>query len=789
MIKLFGGEKVQKKLLITTLMILFSLILCGSASAANYNTDTDLTLSHNSSVPGDQINCTARVTYRVPGTDPAVPDGLQVQFWTRTTGGGGGPWSNFANGTINSTGYASAIYTVTSSSDREMEARFYQQSTGGNTYRYSDDSDDLDIDPTTTSLTVNPTTTDVGSPVTLRSRLTVGGNGWNGQTIHFFVDGVEIGAANTDWYYSNGWQSGWANLIYTPTTSGTQNVQAFFYGRLEGDWGDCDYQYYMGNNSSQTLNVRGADLEVTKTVNNTTPNYLDNVVFTVTVTNNGPYTAVNTRVSDLLPAGLSLISATPSTGAYNNVTGLWTVGDLVNGASATLQLVAQVLGHNTTLTNLANGSSNTFDRNLTNNNDSATVTVHPAADIVVTKDVNNTAPNYQDNVTFTVIVRNDGPDDATGVSLSDFLPAGLIWVSDDSSGTYDPVTGLWTIGNLANNTFVTLHIVAQVLGHNAIIDNVANASAIEFDPNLTNNRANVTISVPASADIAVTKTVNNATPDYLGNVVFTVTVTNNGPDDATGVSLSDLLPTGLNWISDDSSGTYDHVTGIWTIGNLNNGSMVTLNIVALVNQTGIITNVANGSSDLYDWNLTNNAANATVTTPQTSELVLSKTVDKTKVTVGETVRYLITVINNGPDAALNTMVTDNLPSGMQYLSSIASTGSYDPSTGLWTIGTMANGATETLEIFVKVLATGTYTNFATVSSSSSNPGTNSSDVVIEVIGDASGGGDETDGSVSMQDTGIPINLLVIALLTIVAGMVLPKGKINSGFLTLFFYFF
>ena len=89
-------------------------------------------------------------------------------------------------------------------------------------------------------------------------------------------------------------------------------------------------------------------------------------------------------------------------------------------------------------------------------------------------------------------------------------------------------------------------------------------------------------------------------------------------------------------------------------------------------------------------------ANATVSIPQTSELVLSKTVDKAKVVVGSTVKYTITVINNGPDAALNTVVTDILPSGMQYLSSIASTGSYDPVTGLWTIGTMANGATETL---------------------------------------------------------------------------------------------
>jgi len=664
------------------------------------------------------------------------------------------------------------------------------------------------------------------------------------------------------------------------------------------------------NNASASVAVPpAADIAVTKSVNNTAPNYLDNVTFTIIVRNNGPDDATGVSLDDLLPAGLVWVSD-DSSGAYDHTTGVWTIGSLADGASATLQIVAQVLGHNTYITNRANVSSDLYDWNTANNNGSASVTVPPAvdievtktvnnsspnvgesitftltvrnngpdtatnaivtdtlpyglqyvgynfvdsagssgnfqgdpitntftingfyfnpggyvtvnvtalvlktiandtvnnianlssvdqydwnnsnnqstvsvtvppaADIAVTKSVNNTAPNYRDYVTFTVIVRNDGPDDATGVSLDDLLPAGLLWISDDSSGTYDHTTGVWTIGNLANGASRTLQIVAQVWGHNTIIDNVANASAMEFDPNLVNNRANVTINVPAAVDIAVTKTVNNATPNYLGNVVFTVTVTNNGPDDATGVKLSDLLPAGLVWISDNpSQGSYDHVTGIWDIGDLyvEQGN-VTLTITALVNKTGNITNMANASSDLYDWNLTNNAANATVSIPQTSELVLSKTVDKAKVVVGSTVKYTITVINKGPDAALNTVVTDILPSGMQYLSSIASTGSYNPNTGLWTIGTMVNGATETLEIFVRVLATGTYENVATVSSSSSNPGTNSSGVVIDVIRNGTNGTNGS-GTVPMQPTGVPVILLAFALLMMVAGIVMPRRK-------------
>ena len=57
-------------------------------------------------------------------------------------------------------------------------------------------------------------------------------------------------------------------------------------------------------------------------------------------------------VADLLPAGLTFVSATPSTGSYNSGTGVWTVGNLANGASASLSLVATVTTH-TSLTNTA----------------------------------------------------------------------------------------------------------------------------------------------------------------------------------------------------------------------------------------------------------------------------------------------------------------------------------------------------------------------------------------------------------------------------------------------------
>src|SRR5262249_32754608 len=116
------------------------------------------------------------------------------------------------------------------------------------------------------------------------------------------------------------------------------------------------------------------DLAVAKTVNDSTPDVGDTVTFTVTLTNNGPNIATNVRLTDALPAGLSFVSATPSQGTYDSLTGLWTVGTVLAGASSTLMLMAQV-GATGGLTNTVTVSdSDQPDPNSDNNSASSTVT-------------------------------------------------------------------------------------------------------------------------------------------------------------------------------------------------------------------------------------------------------------------------------------------------------------------------------------------------------------------------------------------------------------------------------
>ena len=118
----------------------------------------------------------------------------------------------------------------------------------------------------------------------------------------------------------------------------------------------------------------------------------------------------------------------------------------------------------------------------------------------------------------------------------------------------------------------------------------------------------------AQSDLVVTKTINNTTPLVGNNVIFTITARNDGTSNNNNVTVNDLLPSGYTYVSNTATtGTYNSTTGVWTIGNLNNGASATLTITATVQSSGIYTNTAtiNTSSGISDPNLSNNVASVT----------------------------------------------------------------------------------------------------------------------------------------------------------------------------------
>lgn len=475
------------------------------------------------------------------------------------------------------------------------------------------------------------------------------------------------------------------------------------------------------------------DLSLNKSVNTVTPNVGDVVTFTITVRNAGPSDATGVIVTDKLPSGYSFVSAAPSSGSYNNTPGSWTLGTLINGGTATLDIQARVLptGNYNNVAEVT--GTNEVDRDSTPGNNDATeddqseviVTPIQIADLSVNKIVDVAAPKVGDNVNFTITVSNAGPSNATGVVIRDLLPTGYEFVSAVSTaGMYNRTTGDWTVSRpIVANTTETIQITAKVLKNGSYVNNAEVIASDQLDSDSAPNDgtgddfSTVTTTPSALVNLAVVKRINNATPDVGSTVVFTIEVVNNGPSDATTVVVNDILPNGYTFVSDDAAGSYNNVSGNWTIGNLANGATRTLNISATVRPTGIYLNTATATSTETDGNLTDNTSSVSSTPRTIADLSLVKTVVNASPNVGENATFNIVVTNNGPSAATNVVVTDRLPSGYSFVSATSLVGTFDSNSGGWSVGSLANGATAALTITAKVLATGNYNNVAEVTSS------------------------------------------------------------------------
>ena len=369
--------------------------------------------------------------------------------------------------------------------------------------------------------------------------------------------------------------------------------------------------------ASVTVTPEVADLSITKTVDDNTPDRNQNVVFTITVSNGGPQAGTGIQVTDLLPAGMTFVSSTPSQGSYVSGTGIWTVGTINSGANATLTITATTatIGAKTNTAEITDVDQ--FDSDSTPNNqvgtedDQASVVVTPnVADLSITKTVDDNTPNRNQNVTFTITLTNGGPIGATGVTVTDLLPAGLTFVSATPSvGTYSNTTGVWTVGSVASGANATLSIVATTAAIGAKTNTAEVTASNQFDSDSTvgnnvgteDDQASVTVT-PTIADLSLIKTVNLPNQQVGQNVVFTLTLANAGPDAATGVTATDLLPVGLTFVSSTpSQGTYSASTGLWTVGTINSGANATLTITATVNGLGALANSAQvTASDQFD---------------------------------------------------------------------------------------------------------------------------------------------------------------------------------------------
>jgi uncharacterized repeat protein (TIGR01451 family) len=233
--------------------------------------------------------------------------------------------------------------------------------------------------------------------------------------------------------------------------------------------------------------------------------------------------------------------------------------------------------------------------------------------------------------TYTITVTNTGPDDLTGASVFGQPLAGLTNVTwgvtgfSNGGSVSGPTNGFATLNavvNLPANASVTFNLIG-VIDPNATgtISSIVTvfAPAAISDPILGNNVATDTDTLTplATADLSVTVTDGKTTVAPGSIDTYTITVTNNGPDTLSSLTLIEGVALSSPIFGPPSAGSYNPLTGAWTGLSLATGQSVSLTLSGAVTPSAIgsLTNIVAvtppaGTSDI---NPTNNAASDTDT--------------------------------------------------------------------------------------------------------------------------------------------------------------------------------
>jgi uncharacterized repeat protein (TIGR01451 family) len=367
------------------------------------------------------------------------------------------------------------------------------------------------------------------------------------------------------------------------------------------------------NEANNTTFVSSScDLVVSKTVNASSVYINELVEWNITVVNNGPYSAVDVVVKDNLPAGLKVIGATPSVGQFDINTGIWRIGDMENNTSVFLVLVTQVLTEGA-ITNIVVVNTTTPETNDTNNEANNTTVVNPICDLEISKIVNLKEVYVGENVIWTIKVKNNGPSTAYDIKVEDQLPKALKAISYKvTKGSFNMNSCVWTIKSLGKGASAILTLTTKIVGE-GIITNPVSVNTTTEESDYTNNKANDSTKSLPIVDLELKKYSDKIKYTKGDKMHWTIVVTNNGPSTAKDVVVSDVLPSGIKFISFKASkGSYDVSTGKWNIGELENGETVFIEIYCKVINPGSITNYARVTTSIKDSDPTNDRDSSSI---------------------------------------------------------------------------------------------------------------------------------------------------------------------------------
>ncbi|MGC9351512.1 MAG: hypothetical protein ACP5D3_05945 [Sulfurovum sp.] len=293
-------------------------------------------------------------------------------------------------------------------------------------------------------------------------------------------------------------------------------------------------------------------------------------------------------------------------------------------------------------------------------------------------------------VDYYVELTNNSPNAASGVSLVVTLPDEFAYVSNvnnpECSPSGDLIGGTVTCSyaGFAGNTKQDISITLRAASSTGVYSGSASVSSSGTDENPGNDTETIYTTVTESADINLTKTAIPDTVSAGGIVTFRFDVENAGPYTASGLTLSDALPSGLSWYDDnavpaaddDASWNCSHSGGDVTCSgpSMAVGESSTFYFRARVTSasTGDITNAATISSSLPDPLSDNNTDTGTIIVRAGTDMRIDKRVLTSPVIANSPVTFALDVYNDGPMSAENVSIEDTLPSGYTDINTSAS---------------------------------------------------------------------------------------------------------------------
>jgi LPXTG-site transpeptidase (sortase) family protein len=403
-----------------------------------------------------------------------------------------------------------------------------------------------------------------------------------------------------------------------------------------------------------------ADIVVAKFANKQSVQPGESLSYIITVRNNGTRNASNVVITDLLPANLENITQSNSGNINPQSQGLNRIWQLTNplnvGAAFTIIITGTVdLDANTgdSVQNSVRAETSSNEGNRQNNSASVSTPVQrqASADLDISKRVNTTSPHELENIIYTVVLENNGPNTVTQFTVIDTFPSQLTFVNARASiGTFQSNTWTGTNVTLAPGGEATLTITATVnlntVGNN-IVNTVTRSASTPPDPD-GSEQARAPAVVPVKATL-----VEITVLDYLDAPIVGATVVMT--DSARTVFVATTNNSGVARIS--STSAKDIAAGVATFRASRGRAYL---------------------PGVENVNVVRQSLNEQTINLNTTDLVVTKADTATASSPGATVDYTIRITNNGSITATNITITDTLGTGLEYITFITNTITTNP---------------------------------------------------------------------------------------------------------------